>query len=91
MSQKCIVCNKKPVSGNTVSHSHRTSKRKFKPNLQKINIVHEGRKQKQLVCTSCIKAGKITTEADTMFNEILRNLERISDHADSLGISVMRG
>ena len=38
-----------------------------------------------------IKAGKITPEADTMFNEILRNLERISDHADSLGISVMRG
>lgn len=37
------------------------------------------------------KAGKITPEVDTMFNEILRNLERISDHADSLGISVMRG
>lgn len=38
-----------------------------------------------------VKAGKITPEVDTMFNEILRNLERISDHADSLGISVMRG
>jgi phosphate:Na+ symporter len=36
------------------------------------------------------KAGKMTEEADTVYLQILRNLERISDHADSLGISVMR-
>jgi hypothetical protein len=29
-------------------------------------------------------------EADVIFIESLRNLERISDHADNLGISVMR-
>jgi phosphate uptake regulator len=36
------------------------------------------------------KEGKIEPGADTIYIEILRNLERISDHADGLGISVMR-
>jgi hypothetical protein len=29
-------------------------------------------------------------EADVIFTEILRLLERISDHADNLGVSVAR-
>jgi len=60
MAFKCIICNKKPASGNSISHSHRAIKRKFKPNLQKINIIMQGKKIKRHVCTSCIKAGKIT-------------------------------
>ncbi|MEN8173672.1 MAG: Na/Pi cotransporter family protein [Chloroflexota bacterium] len=36
------------------------------------------------------KAGKSNAKADLVYLEILRNLERISDHADSLSISVMR-
>jgi len=34
--------------------------------------------------------GTCHPEADVIFTETLRNLERISDHADNLGISVMR-
>lgn len=37
-----------------------------------------------------LKAGKIEPEADAVYFELLRNLERISDHADNLGVSVMR-
>jgi phosphate:Na+ symporter len=37
-----------------------------------------------------LNAGKIDSEADTIYVELLRNLERISDHADGLSISVMR-
>ncbi|MDR0676853.1 MAG: 50S ribosomal protein L28 [Elusimicrobiota bacterium] len=59
MSYKCIICGKKNMSGNNVSHSNRKTKRQFKANLQKINILFEGNKQKKLVCTSCIKAKKI--------------------------------
>jgi phosphate:Na+ symporter len=29
-------------------------------------------------------------EADVLFTETLRNLERISDHADNIGISTFR-
>jgi phosphate:Na+ symporter len=34
--------------------------------------------------------GICTSEANVIFTETLRNLERISDHADNLGVSVMR-
>ena len=60
MSFKCKVCGKKTQTGNNVSHSNRKTKRTFKPNLQKINIVSDGKKSKEYVCTSCIKANKVT-------------------------------
>ena len=59
MSYKCMVCGKKTQSGHNVSHSNRKTNRTFKPNLQKINILCDGVKSKEYVCTSCIKAGKI--------------------------------
>lgn len=37
-----------------------------------------------------VKEGKVSPETDQIYNDILRNLDRISDHADNLGISVMR-
>jgi phosphate:Na+ symporter len=37
-----------------------------------------------------LEVGTCHPEADVLFTETLRNLERISDHADNLGISVMR-
>ena len=36
------------------------------------------------------QAGICQPEADVIFVESLRNLERISDHADNLGVSVSR-
>lgn len=35
MSNICQVTGKRPRSGNNVSHSHRRTKRQFKPNIQK--------------------------------------------------------
>jgi phosphate:Na+ symporter len=37
-----------------------------------------------------LETGVCHPEADVIFTETLRNLERISDHADNLGISTMR-
>lgn len=37
-----------------------------------------------------LKAGRCHPEADVIFTETLRLLERISDHADNLGVSVSR-
>ena len=34
MSQICQITGKKAISGNSVSHSNRKSRRKFHPNLQ---------------------------------------------------------
>ena len=35
MSRVCDLTGKKVISGNNVSHSHKKTKRKFYPNLQK--------------------------------------------------------
>ncbi|MFP4458074.1 MAG: 50S ribosomal protein L28 [Candidatus Zixiibacteriota bacterium] len=60
MSQVCYICGKKPQVGNTRSHANNAMKRRFKPNLQKVRALVDGKQKKILACTSCIKAGKIT-------------------------------
>ena len=59
MSRQCVICGKKPQTGNAVSHSNRKTKRLFMPNLQKIRIRLGGKKVKAYVCTKCLKAGKV--------------------------------
>ncbi len=45
--------------GCSVSHAHNVSKRKFKPNLQRVRAKINGHTKKIKVCTSCLKAGKV--------------------------------
>ncbi|MDR3275438.1 MAG: 50S ribosomal protein L28 [Endomicrobium sp.] len=59
MSHKCVICGKGSTSGNTVSHSNKASKRLFKPNIQSLNILFNGKKTRECVCTSCIKSDKV--------------------------------
>ena len=59
MAFKCIVCGKKTKSGHRVSHSNKKSNRKFKPNLQKIRIVLDGKKSREYVCVKCIKSSRV--------------------------------
>jgi large subunit ribosomal protein L28 len=58
MSRICSICGKKAGVGNNVSHSHRKTKRRWQPNLQKIRIGAGSTPKKAYVCTSCIKSGK---------------------------------
>ena len=61
MSKVCEICGKAPVAGRSISHSHRVSNRTFRPNIQKVTIKEaNGRVRKANVCTSCLKAGKVT-------------------------------
>lgn len=60
MAFKCSICSKGPVSGNSYSHSHRATKRIFRPNLQKQKVLLGGRAQTAYVCTDCIKSGRAT-------------------------------
>ena len=53
---RCTLCQKGPTSGSAVSHSQIHTKRRFKPNLQKVNGL--------LLCTGCLKAIKKTKEAE---------------------------
>ncbi len=58
MAFKCAVCGKGPVSGFSYSHSHKATKRVFKPNLQKQKVLLNGKAQSAYVCTSCIRSGR---------------------------------
>lgn len=56
---KCAVCGKIPSFGSKISFAGNHVKRARKPNLQKVNVVQDGRRVKLTVCTRCIKAGKV--------------------------------
>ncbi|KEF02616.1 50S ribosomal protein L28 [Streptomyces rimosus] len=60
MAANCDVCGKGPGFGKSVSPSHRRTNRRWNPNIQTVRAVI-GRTPKRLnVCTSCIKAGKVS-------------------------------
>jgi large subunit ribosomal protein L28 len=63
MARRCAVCGKEPHTGFTVSHSHHKTKRRFAPNLQRVRAVVGGTPRRILVCTRCLKAGKVTRVA----------------------------
>ena len=60
MASVCEVCGKGPGFGKNVSFSHRRTPRRFNPNIQRRRITVGGTPKRVYVCTSCIKAGKIT-------------------------------
>ena len=72
MPQSCRVCGKAPAFGNQISRRglpKRTggiglkttgiSRRKFRPNLQKVRVILEGRRCRVRVCVKCIRAGRV--------------------------------
>ncbi|RIK36383.1 MAG: 50S ribosomal protein L28, partial [Chloroflexi bacterium] len=40
---KCEMCGKTPQFGHNVSHSNRHTKRQFRPNIQRVKVVENGR------------------------------------------------
>ena len=60
MASVCDVCGKGPGFGNNVSHSHTRTRRRWNPNIQTVRALVKGTPKRLNVCTSCIKAGKVT-------------------------------
>ncbi len=74
--RRCDVCGKGPLRGNQISRRGLAkkaggvgrkitgkSKRSFKPNLQRVRAVVDGRVVRLKVCTACLKAGKVAKPA----------------------------
>ena len=59
----CSVCGKGPSVGNSVSHANNKTKRRWNPNLQEVRALMAGGVQRVLVCTRCIRSGKIRKSA----------------------------
>ena len=56
---KCSVCGKLRMAGQNVSHANNITKRTFLPNLQSVRALVDGRAQKVVVCTRCLRSGKV--------------------------------
>jgi len=59
MAQRCDICGRGPVAGNTISHAHNVRKRRFLPNLQKVRVRIGDSVVRRRVCTRCIRSGRV--------------------------------
>lgn len=63
MAKVCYSCGKHPSFGNARSHSLRATRRRWDPNLQRVRIQEGATVKRVTVCTSCLKAFKVTKAA----------------------------
>ncbi|MER3417169.1 MAG: 50S ribosomal protein L28 [Gemmataceae bacterium] len=72
MGMHCAICGKTPVFGNKIVRRGKAkylggvgrkvtgiSRRKFKPNLQRVQVVIDGAVRRVRVCTQCLRSGKV--------------------------------
>lgn len=59
MARKCYVTGKRGSTGNSVSHSHRKTKRKWGVNVQKVRILVDGKPKRVYVSTKALKSGLV--------------------------------
>ncbi len=63
MARVCEICGKKPITGNRVSHAHNKIRRRWLPNLQRVNVEIDGSKKRIRICTACLRSGKVVKAA----------------------------
>ncbi|MBZ5501424.1 MAG: 50S ribosomal protein L28 [Acidobacteriia bacterium] len=63
MALACELCGKKPHYGNTISHAHNVTRRRWNPNLRRVKAVVKGTHKRLRVCTACIRAGALRCPA----------------------------
>ena len=59
MAFQCELCQKKPMSGNNVSHANNKTRRVFNPNLQTVRAIVGGAHKRIRVCTRCLRSGLV--------------------------------
>ena len=75
MARECQICGKGPMTGNRVTTRGKAkylggvgtkltgiSKRKFKPNLQRVRVTIDKTNKTIRVCTQCIRSGRVTKQ-----------------------------
>ena len=75
--QVCEVFGKKVGHGNLVSHSHRATKRIWRPNLQTMKLSLDGKEVKFRVSTKAMKTLKGKNE-DQVKKILLENKDNLS-------------
>lgn len=52
---KCEACGKATTFGHNRSHSLRATQRTYRPNLQKVTVLENGRQVHKVLCAKCIR------------------------------------
>jgi large subunit ribosomal protein L28 len=63
MARTCEICGKHRSVGNNVSHANNKSKRTWQANLQTVRAKVGAGVRRLLVCTRCIRSGKVQKAA----------------------------
>lgn len=63
MAYNCEICGKSRHKAHKVSHSNIKTRKWQQPNLQSLRAVLNGRVQRVLACTRCIRSGKVVKAA----------------------------
>lgn len=97
MSRKCDSCGKKTTAGRSYTHRGLAirvggvgikitgiTRRTFKPNVQRLRVQHaNGAVERQKICTSCIRSGKVKKPMRRDIPEGLRARMRAKEEAKS--------
>ncbi len=59
MARVCDICGRGPRSGNTISHAHNITKRRWNINLRPVRARVKGATKRLRVCTECLRSGKV--------------------------------
>jgi large subunit ribosomal protein L28 len=59
MARQCDVCGRQRSVGSKVSHANNKTKRIWRPNLQRVRAKVGAGAQRLLVCTRCLRSGKV--------------------------------
>jgi large subunit ribosomal protein L28 len=52
---KCASCGKTTTFGHNRPWSKKATRRIFRPNLQTVSVIENGRKVQRVLCTKCIR------------------------------------
>ena len=59
MARVCFVTGRRTTSGNNRSHAMNKTKRNYKPNLQKVKILVNGKPKRVYVSAKALKSGQV--------------------------------
>jgi len=63
MARSCEICGKQRSVGHNVSHANNKTKRTWQANLQTVRAKVGGSVRRLLVCTRCLRSGKVQKAA----------------------------
>jgi large subunit ribosomal protein L28 len=53
---KCDLCGKLPQFGHSIPKSQQRTKRRWKPNIQRVTVMMDGRAKRMSVCVKCLRS-----------------------------------